>query len=200
MCLSCFGISISLSTQLIQASSAPQSARPGKGPFGAPTSELITGLCLSATVDLVLAFILCYYLQRGRSGFEKTNSLISRIIQYTIATGLLTSLYAFACVITYFAVPHTFTFIAMHLSLGRLYTNALLVTLNSRRSLRANMHRTYPAQGSVSIGFGQQSTQTYGSPELGRPRISNVAPKTVESEYSLGLERDTELHTLGGKT
>jgi len=201
MCLSSLGISIAVSVQLVQASSVSQSERPGKGPFGAPTSETITAFCLGASVDLILAFLLCFYLRRGRSGFEKTNSLISRIIQYTIATGLLTSLYAFGCVITYFAIPRTFIFIAMHFSLGRLYTNALLVTLNSRRKLRANMQRSYPGQGSVSMGFGQQSTQTYGSPGLGRQELSTISPIPNANEYSISFtEGDTELRTLGGKT
>lgn len=60
------------------------------------------------SVDLLIALLLSYYLRRGKSGFDKfvpslhifvqpnihqsgrTNTLVSRIIQYTIATGLAT--------------------------------------------------------------------------------------------------------------
>lgn len=59
------------------------------------------------TADVMIALLLCYYLQRGRSGFEKwvevwyfvqffltspyrTNSLIAQLLRYTVSTGLAT--------------------------------------------------------------------------------------------------------------
>ncbi|KAJ7483851.1 hypothetical protein B0H11DRAFT_2231996 [Mycena galericulata] len=84
-------------------------------------------------VDMVIAMILVWYLIQGRTTFEKTNFVLTRIIQYTVTTGLATSMLALGCV----AAPDGFVFIAMHFSLGRMYTKALLATLNSRRNLRS---------------------------------------------------------------
>ncbi|KAJ7081201.1 hypothetical protein B0H15DRAFT_953212 [Mycena belliarum] len=60
------------------------------------------------------------------------------------------SILAIAIIIAYLLSPHTFVFIAMHFSLGRLYTNALLATLNSRRALR-NRPLTQPSAPSFSV-------------------------------------------------
>jgi len=101
--------------------------------------EIITMFSLGAGVDMVIAFLLVWYLHQGRTGSEKTNFVLTRIIQYTVATGLATSLLALGCVAAYIIKPDGFIFIAMHFSLGRMYTNALLATLNSRRNLRSLM-------------------------------------------------------------
>ncbi|KAJ7464026.1 hypothetical protein FB451DRAFT_1492161, partial [Mycena latifolia] len=88
--------------------------------------EILALFAIGAAVDVIIAMLLCWYLPRGgRTSFSSTNFVVSRIIQYTVATGLATSLLAVGCFVA-----------AMHFSLGRMYTNALLATLNSRRNLR----------------------------------------------------------------
>ncbi|KAF7332744.1 ANK-REP-REGION domain-containing protein [Mycena kentingensis (nom. inval.)] len=69
-------------------------------------------------VDLMMAATLVWYLFRGRTDEEdlggthrRTNIIIRRITQYTVATGLLTSFCAFAILATILAVPNGFTFI-----------------------------------------------------------------------------------------
>ncbi|KAJ7448032.1 hypothetical protein FB451DRAFT_1411598 [Mycena latifolia] len=87
--------------------------------------------------------------------FGNGNDSIRPAIQYTVATGLATSALAVGCLIAYLARPPSPSYSscvpsldtehmrptdvsaqAMHFSLGRMYTNALLATLNSRRNLR----------------------------------------------------------------
>ena len=41
-----------------------------------------------ATVDIVLGTMLAYLLSRSRSGFRNTDSMINRLIVYTVASGL----------------------------------------------------------------------------------------------------------------
>ncbi|PPQ72885.1 hypothetical protein CVT26_003506 [Gymnopilus dilepis] len=106
--------------------------------------EVLALFSSSAFIDLVIAALLVYYLNKGRGGIPRSNSIIDRIMQYTVATGLATSLLAFACVIAYVVRPMSFIYIAMHFSLGRLYTNALLASLNARRNLRANTVNVTP--------------------------------------------------------
>ncbi|KAJ6497962.1 hypothetical protein C8R47DRAFT_1112345 [Mycena vitilis] len=104
--------------------------------FASVTGELVTTFGLGAAVDLVMAMILVWYLQQGKTGFDRTSFVLSRVIQYTVSTGLATSSVAVAALVAYLARPNDFIFIAIHFSMGRLYTNALLATLNSRRNLR----------------------------------------------------------------
>ncbi|KAK7044965.1 ANK-REP-region domain-containing protein [Favolaschia claudopus] len=127
-CLTVLGLEAAMSAQI--------SRIPGVAAFGSLTAEVVTTLGLSAAVDVAIAIILVWHLQQGKTTFERSSFVVARIVQYTVATGLATSLLAVACLAVYLATPHTFIFIALHFSLGRMYTNALLATLNSRRNLR----------------------------------------------------------------
>ncbi|KAJ3745854.1 hypothetical protein DFH05DRAFT_1524130 [Lentinula detonsa] len=99
--------------------------------FGRRKGEIIAVFTSGAVADVALSSLLCYYIRRSRSGFERTDSLIDLIVKYTITTGLVTSLLGVFTLVAYFASPNGFIFIAMHFSLGRMYTNALLATLDS---------------------------------------------------------------------
>ncbi|KAI0067123.1 hypothetical protein BV25DRAFT_1280187 [Artomyces pyxidatus] len=81
--------------------------------------------------DVYVAVVLCWYLARSRTGFNKrTDSVISVLMLYTINTD------AFLGMILYILMPNNFIFIAFYLQLSKLYTNAYLATLNNRGTLR----------------------------------------------------------------
>jgi len=149
MCMGTVGLDIAMSVQTSRNRSVTV--------FSSVTGEIIGMFSLGAGVDLIIAMLLCWYLQRGRTTFDKTNFVLTRIIQYTVATGLATSLLAIGCVAAYLIKPNSFIFIAMHFSLGRMYTNALLATLNSRRNLRASLGAV---GGNVSWSTTGPSVQT----------------------------------------
>ncbi|TFK70812.1 hypothetical protein BDN72DRAFT_503746 [Pluteus cervinus] len=54
---------------------------------------------LGPTFDVIIALIMCYYLYKEKGRFEKTNSLIARIMYHVVASGLATSLLAIAALI-----------------------------------------------------------------------------------------------------
>jgi len=52
-------------------------------------------LCgLQAIADIVIATSLCLLLRHRRTGSQKTDSVINRMVLYTISTGLVTSVLA----------------------------------------------------------------------------------------------------------
>jgi len=128
VCLAGFAVEVVLCAQILPV--------PSVAYFSAHTSEVVALFSIGGIADVAIALVLVFYLQQGRTNFDRTNFIVARVMHYTVATGLATSILAVACLAAYLAVPHTFIFIAMHFSLGRLYTNALLATLNSRRNLR----------------------------------------------------------------
>ncbi|KAJ7928382.1 hypothetical protein B0H13DRAFT_2311663 [Mycena leptocephala] len=128
VCLAGFALEVVLCAQILPV--------PSVAYFSVHTSEVVALFSLGGIVDVAIALVLVFYLQQGRTHFDRTNFVVARVVHYTVATGLATSILAVACLAAYLAAPHTFIFIAMHFSLGRLYTNALLATLNSRRNLR----------------------------------------------------------------
>jgi len=90
---------------------------------------------LAAAGDILIAVILCCLLHRMRTDFQKSNTLINRLIVFTVNTGVITSMFAMASLISYLAARDSFWFIAFFFCTGRVYTNSLLATLNAREFL-----------------------------------------------------------------
>jgi len=91
---------------------------------------------LAATTDLSIAGWLSYKLYRSRSGFQRSDHIIKKLIVFTVNTGALTSVCAVLSLITITIFPDTFIYICFFFSMGRLYSNSLLATLNARQMLR----------------------------------------------------------------
>jgi len=145
ICVTTLGLTIVINTEILEI--------PFLFEFGAKKGEIIALFMLGAAADILIAYFLCYYLRENQSSLEsRTKSLIGKILRYTIATGLATSALGIASVIAYFAAPQGFYFIAIHFCLGRLYTNALLITLNARHKLRTSLHTTRTSSGVKGTG------------------------------------------------
>lgn len=97
---------------------------------------IYTAFGSSVFVDVLIAGSLCVLLHRSRSGFKSTDSLVNTLMLYSINTGLLTSIAAMACFVTFAIWPHTFIFIGIFFVLGKLYINSILAVLNTRKFLR----------------------------------------------------------------
>ncbi|OBZ71785.1 hypothetical protein A0H81_08279 [Grifola frondosa] len=123
-------------------------------------SMVVNGL--AAAGDVLIAAILCTMLHRSRTGFKSSDSLINRLIIFSVNTGLLTSICAVLSLVTIAALPNTFIYICFYFTLGRreslpsapkkflinpstnaktiacwtVYSNSLLATLNARAALR----------------------------------------------------------------
>ncbi|KAI0714872.1 hypothetical protein C8Q76DRAFT_728532 [Earliella scabrosa] len=91
----------------------------------------------AAVGDVLIAAILCTILQSSKTGFERSNLLINKLMVFAVNTGLLTSICACMSLITILALPDTFIYITFFFLIGRLYANSLMATLNSRKSLQA---------------------------------------------------------------
>lgn len=91
---------------------------------------------LGAVVDVLIAASLCTLLQRSRTGFKKSDSMISKLMLFTVNTGLLTSIFAVLSLATFLAYPNTLIYVTFFFCLGRLYSNSLLASLNCRRIIR----------------------------------------------------------------
>ncbi|KZP20566.1 hypothetical protein FIBSPDRAFT_742198 [Athelia psychrophila] len=91
---------------------------------------------LGAAGDVVIAVSLCTMLHKSRTGFKRSDTMVKRLMLFTINTGLLTSICAIASLISIAASPNTFIYIAFFFMMGRLYSNTLMATLNARRAIR----------------------------------------------------------------
>ncbi|KAK1215134.1 hypothetical protein PQX77_022270 [Marasmius sp. AFHP31] len=96
--------------------------------------KLIATLSLAsgAVADLVTALTLCYYLQKFRTGFRQTDTVINTLMMYTINTGGLTSIMSILTVVLYNIAPLSFQFMGVYFVLSKLYAVSLLCSLNMR--------------------------------------------------------------------
>jgi len=152
-------------------------------------AEVISVFTVGAAADMAIAMILVWYLKREMSSFERIKSLVTRLIQYTIATGLVTSLLALGCLIAYVLSLDSLIFLAMHFSLGRMYTNALLATLNSRKSMRARLALPPDIRWTATSGMQsappfaaqrEQVTQNFTMKSVDEPRSRQGGFDSVE--------------------
>ncbi|KAI0801433.1 hypothetical protein C8Q74DRAFT_491612 [Fomes fomentarius] len=146
----------------------------------------------AAAADVAIAAILCTILHTSRTGFHRSNLLINRLIVFSVNTGLLTSICACMSLITILALPNTFVYITFFFLIGRLYSNSLMATLNSRKGLRDGSSNVHDA--SVSLRDLHPSTATPGSVSVSRdPNASGIAIRIDTTKES---RRDAELAEL----
>lgn len=91
---------------------------------------------ISAT-DTLIAVTLIILLHRSRTGFVTSDSMINRLILFTVNTGALSSLLSLFIIIMLQVYPNSLIFVAFHLCTSKFYTNTLLATLNTRGTTEA---------------------------------------------------------------
>jgi hypothetical protein len=132
---------------------------------------------MAATLDLLLAVTLCYLLHTSRTGFKTTDNTISRIMLFTVNTGLMTSICATTALITYLVFRNALIYVAFYFLGGRLYTNSLLATLNSRPI----SHATDDYIESMNVSLGPVTT-------------SKATGTTQASENNITIKFDNDSH------
>ncbi|SJL01483.1 uncharacterized protein ARMOST_04805 [Armillaria ostoyae] len=126
---------------------------------------------LSAASDVIIAIVLVHLLRKQRTGYRKTNSMINRLILFTLNTGGICGLCAILTLV--FNIRYaSFNFNLPYLKSCSVsvYLNSLLATLNSRETIRAIGNATiissmpnFSNQDSISLAF----VGANGHPELG---------------------------------
>ncbi|TFK62240.1 hypothetical protein BDN72DRAFT_862990 [Pluteus cervinus] len=145
---------------------------------------------LGPAFDVIIALSMCWYLLKEKGRFEKTNSLITRIMYHAVASGLATSLLAIAALIAYLASPNSFDYIGIHFSLGRMYTNALLASLNTRKGYQEGVSQITVTKTvtSVSDRLRQHETHTIESTSSQPPLYYDRDHKETRSYKAAGPE------------
>ncbi|KAJ3576374.1 hypothetical protein NP233_g461 [Leucocoprinus birnbaumii] len=108
-------------------------------------------LLASAIADVLITVSLVYSLARRKTGFVQTDDTINKIIRMTVQTGLITAIFAVLDVICFLVLPNTTLNFVWDLALSKLYTNALMSTLNARQSLGQMLS---PGQSATNYSTG----------------------------------------------
>ncbi|KAM5536926.1 hypothetical protein V8D89_009473 [Ganoderma adspersum] len=97
-----------------------------------------TGNALSVVCDIIITAALSYYLHSKRTGFERTNSMINRLIIYAINRGTLTAICQAGVFVSFVAFPGRLFHFPFDFLMGKLYCNTLLAILNAQRTMRTD--------------------------------------------------------------
>ncbi|KAJ7731329.1 hypothetical protein DFH07DRAFT_847470 [Mycena maculata] len=100
--------------------------------FGSFHPYVITWLSSTAACDVILSAALIYSLYTRKTGVRPTDRYVDRIIRLTVQTGSITAVTALLDLLVFLFKPNTTLQFIWDFPLSKLYSNALLSTLNAR--------------------------------------------------------------------
>jgi hypothetical protein len=113
----------------------------------------------SCVADVLITVSLVLTLTKKKTGFAATDSVVDKIIRTTIQTGMLTAVFSILDVACFMALPHYAVNFVWDLALSKLYSNALMSTLNGRQKLNAASHAsTFQQQRNVVLSPGHSGS------------------------------------------
>ncbi|KIJ58906.1 hypothetical protein HYDPIDRAFT_33704 [Hydnomerulius pinastri MD-312] len=133
----------------------------------------IAGDVSTSVIDLIIAASITYLLYRSRNGFASTERMLNTITLYILTSGLITTTLTTSVMISYLAAPTKLYFQMLNMSVSKAYTNTLLATLNSRRSIRDPS----PSSGGTAVQL----------------RATGGTPAGVGPSLEIGLHEDEVL-------
>ncbi|KAF8950825.1 hypothetical protein BDZ97DRAFT_1892075, partial [Flammula alnicola] len=95
----------------------------------------------SAACDIMIAACMTYYLRRTDTGFKKTRDILTKIIVLTIETGTVTATLAIIVMVLAILPDHLLYWVLFVMVLGKVYSNSMMVALNSRMKVFPNASR-----------------------------------------------------------
>ncbi|KAK2459932.1 hypothetical protein APHAL10511_008061 [Amanita phalloides] len=95
----------------------------------------ITMTVLSAVIDVANTMGLIVLLWKSRTGLNKSDSLINKMIVFFFTTGMMPSICAVGGLISLVAFSETLIYGSFAACIGKLYTGSFIGTLNARQSL-----------------------------------------------------------------
>ncbi|KAJ6466971.1 hypothetical protein C8R45DRAFT_1020666 [Mycena sanguinolenta] len=143
-------------------------------------------LALATVNDLALTFSVIYYLYQSRTGYSRTDSVITRLIRSAVESAAFASFFSIMVLIMFTRLPLTGFHLMFSQPMGRIYTSTLLSTLNGRESLRHDLQGTYGFQDSLNLD-----------------RIERFRPPTFQSSVAVKVtveEATQDVHDADDKT
>ncbi|KAB5592808.1 hypothetical protein CTheo_3728 [Ceratobasidium theobromae] len=134
--------------------------------------------------DVLITSILCWYLHSHRTGFSRTDDILSRLIRLTMQTGLVITIWSIIDLILYLTVNNNIHLL-FQLPLCKLYTNSLMSTLNCRAGWTAEkaINNTIDPLSTAAGGQSNGNTLVFRQ-EPDKSCHSNVVPMTTTSSSS----------------
>ncbi|KAF9651647.1 hypothetical protein BDM02DRAFT_3267022 [Thelephora ganbajun] len=137
-------------------------------------------LASSMVCDILISGSLVYYLRGRTKTFQSTRNAVNKLVLYSVNIGIATNLFALVNLITWLANSETsFTWAVFHFALGKIYVNSMLVSLNAREKIRAELSTGGRYQMATSMfdvdGVGTKTARSRDVQLSNKPFSSHVA-------------------------
>ncbi|OSD08391.1 hypothetical protein PYCCODRAFT_1462629 [Trametes coccinea BRFM310] len=93
------------------------------------------GSTMAVSADTLLTVVLIIVLRKSRTGIKRTDSMISRMILYSVNTGLLTGIFNLLTMVFSYTETTNLIWVGFGITGAKFYGTTLLAALNSRQSL-----------------------------------------------------------------
>ncbi|KAJ7800706.1 hypothetical protein B0H14DRAFT_1687245 [Mycena olivaceomarginata] len=154
------------------------------------TTALIWSCCASAA-DLIITVSLFWSLTRRKTGVKRTDDTIDSIARHAIQTGLLTVTFSLIDVTLFVVLPNSTLSFFFDFALPKLYSNALVSTLNARSGGQGG--------GIIELDAPTESARFTGSMSHTRRRTTAFESVTfAKSPHTVGLDSN-DILALGGE-
>ncbi|KAK0429636.1 hypothetical protein EV421DRAFT_2042639 [Armillaria borealis] len=147
-------------------------------------------LSLYVVTDVLVAVLLCYFLHSSRTGIKRTDTMINRLIVYTIHNGLITAVADVFVIVFNIAYPENLVYLSVYQIVANLYSNTFLATLNSRRPVK-------PVNDDFSTDVNTSSLFIFGVPsqisaDTARAGNTNERHVDINITSTVDFTADTE--------
>ncbi|KAI0345554.1 hypothetical protein BDW22DRAFT_1426228 [Trametopsis cervina] len=100
-----------------------------------PQALLTTSLSLGVATDLAVTALLIYCLNRERTHFVRTDSILAKLMRHVINNGALSMVLSLIIIIVLHTTPNSLVFAGLIETISKLYANSMMASLNARQSL-----------------------------------------------------------------
>ncbi|KAF8155637.1 hypothetical protein B0H34DRAFT_504199 [Crassisporium funariophilum] len=124
-------------------------------------------LGIQASLDILIAGLLTFYLYHQRTGTQTTDTVINRLIRGAIQTGLLPTILAVAGLVAFIVRPETNLYVMFVIPIGRTYTTTLMDGMNVREELKERLLRAKEPTIILSNDVWRVQTRTHRQLDVG---------------------------------
>jgi len=149
----------------------------------------------SIACDALITITMVIVLSRSRTGFQATDTLITKIIRSVVETGLATTTIVILDSIFFFRLGHTNMHLSMVIIAGKTYSNSMLYTLNSRGTMRKTGSARNGRNGVTGSSIADSYTMTelvFTNPQLKSGAADGTTSHVMGSQRSRVVNVDSE--------
>ncbi|TFL07112.1 hypothetical protein BDV98DRAFT_557278 [Pterulicium gracile] len=160
------------------------------------TVWFVTAAAADIIITLAMLFLLVH--ARSESTHTRTISRVESLMKYTVETGLVTSCAAVITLILLLAKKDKVYYYIMYYSIGKIYANTLLATLNSRMTFITASNQLSSSQTALQLYSRSAMWKDMGSGQHSMDSSARINPNAnttalVFKDYHISS-------TLGGST